>query len=121
MNGFVVVDASLAVRWLVNEVDTEKAFALARSWAQSMIDTSSRSPSQLTASYGPQTGPFTAQPVLRSLASNGSGPFDRGAEARRRRIDHGTLYLASTGRSPTCQPSNQIAPLRVRRGAVGEV
>ncbi|MFQ5875541.1 MAG: type II toxin-antitoxin system VapC family toxin, partial [Dehalococcoidia bacterium] len=37
MNGSVVVDASLAVKWLVNEVHTEKAFALARSWAQSDV------------------------------------------------------------------------------------
>lgn len=35
MNGSVVVDASLAVKWLVNEVHTERAFALARSWARS--------------------------------------------------------------------------------------
>lgn len=32
MNGLVVVDASLAVKWLVEEVDTEKADALSRSW-----------------------------------------------------------------------------------------
>lgn len=35
MNGSVVIDASLAVKWLVNEVHTESAFALARSWARS--------------------------------------------------------------------------------------
>ncbi|MBI4234324.1 MAG: type II toxin-antitoxin system VapC family toxin [Chloroflexi bacterium] len=35
MNGLVVVvDASLAVKWLVSEVHSEKAYALARSWAQ---------------------------------------------------------------------------------------
>lgn len=32
MNGIVVVDASLAVKWLVNEVHSDKAYALARSW-----------------------------------------------------------------------------------------
>jgi predicted nucleic acid-binding protein len=32
MNGLVVIDASLAVKWLVEEVDTEKADALSRSW-----------------------------------------------------------------------------------------
>lgn len=37
MNGFVVVDASLAIKWLVNEVHTEKAFALAHSWARSGV------------------------------------------------------------------------------------
>jgi len=30
----VVVDASLAVKWLVLESDSEEAYALARSWAQ---------------------------------------------------------------------------------------
>lgn len=35
MNGSVVVDASLAVKWLVSEVHTEKAIALARAWARS--------------------------------------------------------------------------------------
>ncbi len=33
----VVVDASVAVKWLVNEIHTEEAFALARSWARSDI------------------------------------------------------------------------------------
>ncbi|MBI4305772.1 MAG: type II toxin-antitoxin system VapC family toxin [Chloroflexi bacterium] len=33
MNDLVVVDASLAVKWLVNEVHSDKAYALARSWA----------------------------------------------------------------------------------------
>ena len=37
MNKRVVVDASLATKWLVNEVHTDKAFALARSWARSGI------------------------------------------------------------------------------------
>lgn len=37
MNGSVVVDASLAVKWLVNEVHTDRAFALARSWVRSGI------------------------------------------------------------------------------------
>lgn len=37
MNGSVVVDASLAAKWLVNEVHSDKAFALARSWARSGI------------------------------------------------------------------------------------
>ena len=37
MNGSVVVDASLAVKWLVNEVDTDRALALARSWVRSGI------------------------------------------------------------------------------------
>jgi predicted nucleic acid-binding protein len=32
VNGLVVVDASLAVKWLINEVYTDEAFALARSW-----------------------------------------------------------------------------------------
>lgn len=35
MSGFVVADASLAVKWLVQEPDSEKAFALAHSWARS--------------------------------------------------------------------------------------
>jgi predicted nucleic acid-binding protein len=34
MNSSVVVDASLAVKWLVNEAHTEKAVVLARSWAR---------------------------------------------------------------------------------------
>ena len=34
MNGFVVVDASLAVKWLVNEVHSDTAYTLARSWAR---------------------------------------------------------------------------------------
>lgn len=33
MNGLVVVDASLAVKWLISEVHSDKAYALARSWA----------------------------------------------------------------------------------------
>jgi predicted nucleic acid-binding protein len=37
MNGWVVVDASLAAKWLVNEIHTEKAYALARSWAEKGI------------------------------------------------------------------------------------
>lgn len=37
MNGRVVVDASVAVKWLVNEVDTEAAVELAHSWARSGI------------------------------------------------------------------------------------
>ncbi len=32
MNGFVVVDASLAFKWLVKENHSDKAIALARSW-----------------------------------------------------------------------------------------
>ena len=34
MNGLVVVDASLAVKWLVSEVDSQMAYGLARSWVQ---------------------------------------------------------------------------------------
>ncbi|MBI4299241.1 MAG: type II toxin-antitoxin system VapC family toxin [Chloroflexi bacterium] len=34
MNGQVIVDASLAAKWLVNEVHSEKALALALSWAR---------------------------------------------------------------------------------------
>lgn len=37
MNGQVVVDARLAVKWLLNEVHTEKAIALARSWTRSGV------------------------------------------------------------------------------------
>ena len=37
MTGSVVIDASLAVKWLVNEVHTGKAFALARSWTKAGI------------------------------------------------------------------------------------
>jgi predicted nucleic acid-binding protein len=33
VNGLVVVDASLAVKWLVPEVHSDKAYTLARSWA----------------------------------------------------------------------------------------
>jgi len=33
MNGLVVVDASLAVKWLLPEVHSDKAYTLARSWA----------------------------------------------------------------------------------------
>ena len=32
MNGFVVVDASLAVKWLVREEHTDKALAILRAW-----------------------------------------------------------------------------------------
>ena len=32
MNGFVVVDASLAVKWLVEEDDSDKAHAMLQSW-----------------------------------------------------------------------------------------
>ena len=32
MNGLVVVDASLAVKWLVEEVDSDKAHAILQSW-----------------------------------------------------------------------------------------
>ena len=32
MNGFVVVDASLAVKWLVDEEDSDKAHAVLGSW-----------------------------------------------------------------------------------------
>ena len=32
MNGFVVVDASLAVKWLVEEDDSDKAHARLQSW-----------------------------------------------------------------------------------------
>lgn len=37
MTGFAVVDASLAVKWLVNEIHTEKAFALANFWLRTGI------------------------------------------------------------------------------------
>jgi predicted nucleic acid-binding protein len=37
VSGVVVVDASLAVKWLVREVHTEKAHALARSWARQEV------------------------------------------------------------------------------------
>lgn len=33
MNGLVVVDASVTVKWLVSEVNSDTAYALARSWA----------------------------------------------------------------------------------------
>ena len=32
MSGFVVVDASLAVKWLIEEDDSDKAHAILRSW-----------------------------------------------------------------------------------------
>ena len=32
MSGFVVVDASVAVKWLVREEDTDKALAILREW-----------------------------------------------------------------------------------------
>lgn len=38
MSGVVVVGASLAVKWLVREVYSDKAYALARSWARAEID-----------------------------------------------------------------------------------
>ncbi len=34
MSGVVVIDASLAVKWLVREVHSDKAYALARAWTQ---------------------------------------------------------------------------------------
>lgn len=34
MTGSVVVDASLAVKWIVNEVHSERASGLARAWAR---------------------------------------------------------------------------------------
>ncbi len=37
MNGRVVVDASLAVKWLVEEPHSDDALALARSWAASAV------------------------------------------------------------------------------------
>ncbi len=37
MNGFVVVDASLAFKWLVSEEDSNRAQALSRSWANDGI------------------------------------------------------------------------------------
>ena len=37
MNGSVVIDASLAVKWLVSEVHTKRAFALAHAWARAGI------------------------------------------------------------------------------------
>ena len=33
MNGFVVVDASVAVKWLIEEEDSDRAISLARLWA----------------------------------------------------------------------------------------
>ena len=39
MNGFVVVDASLAFKWLVREERSEQARALSRSWANEGIRT----------------------------------------------------------------------------------
>jgi predicted nucleic acid-binding protein len=38
VSGVVVVDASLAVKWLVREVHSDKVYALARSWARQKID-----------------------------------------------------------------------------------
>jgi predicted nucleic acid-binding protein len=38
VSGVVVVDASLAVKWLVREVHSDKAYALARSWARAESD-----------------------------------------------------------------------------------
>ena len=37
MSSLVVVDASLAVKWLVNEVHSDLAIALARSWADAGV------------------------------------------------------------------------------------
>ena len=37
MNGFVVVDASLAFKWLVSEENSDRAQALSRSWANDGI------------------------------------------------------------------------------------
>ena len=37
MDGQVVIDASLAVKWIVNEIDSDKADALARTWAKSGV------------------------------------------------------------------------------------
>jgi predicted nucleic acid-binding protein len=37
VSGVVVVDASLAVKWLVREVHSDKADALARSWAREEV------------------------------------------------------------------------------------
>jgi len=37
VSGVVVVDASLAVKWLVREVHSDKAYALARSWAREEV------------------------------------------------------------------------------------
>ena len=40
MNGFVVVDASLAFKWLVKEEHSDRAQALSRSWANDGIQAS---------------------------------------------------------------------------------
>lgn len=37
MNGSVVIDASDAVKWVVNEIRTNRALTLARSWVRSSI------------------------------------------------------------------------------------
>jgi predicted nucleic acid-binding protein len=37
MSGVAVVDASLAVKWLVREVHSDKAYALARSWVREEV------------------------------------------------------------------------------------
>lgn len=37
MNGLVVVDASVTVKWLVSEVHSDMAYALARSWARQEV------------------------------------------------------------------------------------
>lgn len=37
MSGVVVVDASLAVKWLVREVHSDNAYAMARSWAREEV------------------------------------------------------------------------------------
>ena len=37
VSGVVVIDASVAVKWLVREVHSDKAYALARSWAREEV------------------------------------------------------------------------------------
>jgi predicted nucleic acid-binding protein len=37
VSGVVVVDASLAVKWLVREVHSDKAYSLGRSWAREEV------------------------------------------------------------------------------------
>jgi predicted nucleic acid-binding protein len=39
VNGVVVVDASLAIKWLVSEENSDKARAISRSWANAGIQT----------------------------------------------------------------------------------
>lgn len=38
MNGVVVIDASLAVKWLVEEPDSDRAILLANSWTQAGVE-----------------------------------------------------------------------------------